>query len=232
MNEVENRTAIIANEWFRELPEDVVEQLVALAIRRKLGDGEMLYAKDAAPDGLYGVLRGRIRSSAVSAEGKELLIALFEPGNWFGEISMFDGLGRIHDGIAVGETEVLILPRQKFLALLEKNPHLYPYFLKMLCRKVRLALGEIENMYFLSVPVRLAKRLLTLSRAYGRQTSDGIMIDLHLPQDELGRMLGVTRQSISRILRSWEEQSWIKLQYGRLLLCNEAALLNVAAGNV
>lgn len=232
MNEMENRTAIVANDWFQELPEEISGQLAALSTRRKLHDGEMLYAKGDVPDGLYGVLRGRIRTSAVSAEGKELLVALFEPGNWFGEISMFDGLGRTHDGVAVGETEVLVLPQQKFLALLKQNPDLYPYFLKMLCRKVRLALSEMEGMYFLSVPVRLARRLLTLSRAYGRQTSDGIMIDLHLPQDDLGRMLGVTRQSISRILKLWEEQSWIKLQYGRLVLCDESALLNIAASEV
>src|SRR5690606_14195805 len=110
MSWTEERAALLNSDWFRELPADVVTQLAAMSVRRRLGDGELLFSKGDAPDGLYHVLRGRIRAYSTSSEGKELLVMQFERGSWFGEISMFDGLGRTHEGRAVEETEILILP--------------------------------------------------------------------------------------------------------------------------
>lgn len=224
----EERAALVASDWFRELPPEVVMQLAAMAVRRRLVDGELLFAKGDAPDGLYGVLRGRIRVCSVSSDGKELLVMLLEPGSWFGEISMFDGLGRTHDGRAVGDTEVMVLPRDKFLGLLLQQPELYPHFLKMLCRKLRLAFGYIEDSQFMPLAARLARRLLDLVALYGRETAEGTLIDLHLPQDDLGRMLGASRQSVSKELKAWESSGWIALDYGKVIVRDLAALRGIA----
>jgi CRP/FNR family cyclic AMP-dependent transcriptional regulator len=229
MSGTEERDALVASDWFRELPAEVVAQFAAMAQRRRLRDGELLFAKGDAPDGLYSVLRGRIRTGSVSSEGKELLVMQFEPGSWFGEISMFDGLGRTHDGYAAGDSEVLILPRDKFLGLLRQQPELYLHFLKMLCRKLRLAFNFIEDAQFMPLAARLARRLLDLAALYGRETSAGVLIDLHLPQDDLGRMLGASRQSVSKELKAWEAGGWIALDYGKVTLRDPARLRGVAA---
>src|SRR5579885_2169756 len=115
-------------EWFRDLPPAVVEELASFAVPRRLDDGALLFAKGDAADGLYGVVSGRVRISAAGADGKELLVNLFEPGDWFGEISMFDGLPRTHDAWAIGATELLLIPRERFRALLARRPELYPHF--------------------------------------------------------------------------------------------------------
>jgi len=224
----EERAALVASDWFRELPPEVVTQFAAMALRRRLADGQNLFVRGDAPDGLYGVLRGRIRASSVSSEGKELLVMQFEPGSWFGEISMFDGMGRTHDASAVGDTELLMLPREQFLALLRAQPELYPHFLKMLCRKLRLAFSYIEDSQFVALPARLARRLLDLVALYGKAAEDGTLIDLHLPQDDLGRMLGASRQSVSKELKSWEAAGWIQLEYGQLTVCDAASLRRIA----
>ncbi len=228
MKWTEEREVLLNSEWFRPLPEETVAQLAAMMTRRRLADGALLYAKGDAPDGLYCVLKGRIRNSTTSSDGRELLLMQFEPGTWFGEISMFDGLGRTHDGRAVGETDILILPRDRFLDLLAQQPDLYPHFMKMLCRKLRLAFAYIEDVQFEPLSVRLARRLLDLVALYGKATDDGTQIDIHLPQDDLGRSLGASRQGISKELKNLEARGWITLNYGRLLIRDLEALRQIA----
>lgn len=206
------------------LPDHVVELMQPLGRKQSFKRGEALFQVGSEPDGLYGVLKGRFRSSAVSPEGKELLIALFEPGSWFGEISMFDGLGRTHTAHAVVDSELLIVPRHKFLELLSERPELNQYFYQMLCSKIRLCFSRIEDDYFQPVYVRLAKKLFQLARAYGVPTDEGTLIDLHLPQEELSQMVGAARPVINRELKNWEKEEMVSVRYGKLTIKDMARL--------
>jgi len=217
---------------FLDLPAEAAAQFAALASRRRLADGELLYARRDPAEALYGLIRGRIRLSNVAPDGREVLAALFEPGDWIGELSLFDGLPRTHDAVAMGEAEVFVLPRPKLLSLLDAEPRLYRHLAARLARQLRLALSYIDDAVFLPLSLRLAKRLLQLARVYGQETPQGLLLDLHLPQEDLGRMLGASRQSVSKELKHWEKQGLLGLDYGRVLIRDLAAfrrMLNEAA---
>jgi len=217
----------VANEdsgLFLDLPAETAARFAALASRRSLGDGELLYARGDAAEALYGLIRGRIRLSNVAPDGREVLMTLFEPGDWIGELSLFDEQPRTHNATAVEEVEVFVLPRARLLALLDAEPLLYRHFAARLARQLRLALSYIDDVVFLPLSLRLAKRLLQLARVYGQDTPQGLLLDLHLPQEDLGSMLGASRQSVSKELREWEKQGWIGLDYGRVLIRDLAAL--------
>ncbi|MEH6418993.1 Crp/Fnr family transcriptional regulator [Pseudomonas sp. CGJS7] len=227
--DVLDSAALSADPWLRDLSTEVVAQLAAMSVRRRLRDGELLYARGDAADGLYGVVRGRIRLSVPTANGREMLFVLFEPGSWFGEVSMFDGEPRPQDARAVGESEILLLPRVRFLALLDEHPELYRGFTRLLCRKLRTALEFVEDALSLPLAARLGKRVLELARVYGVDDAQGRLIDLPLPQDDLASMLGATRQSVSKELKSWEQQGWIALRYRHVVLRDAAALERMVA---
>src|SRR5579859_1331167 len=91
---------------FLDLPAETAARFAALASRRSLGDGELLYARGDAAEALYGLIRGRIRLSNVAPDGREVLMTLFEPGDWIGELSLFDNQPRTHNATAVEEVEV------------------------------------------------------------------------------------------------------------------------------
>lgn len=224
---------IEASEWFRELPADVVQKLVCLARLRPLEDGATLFSRGDEADGLYGVMRGQVRISSVGSDGRELLVAMFEPGAWFGEISMFDDLPRTHDATAQGASELLLIPKQAFRQLLADDPGLYPHFLRMLCRKLRRSFGYIDSAAFLPLKGRLAYRLAELADLHGHAWGDGrIEIGLHLPQEELARMISATRPSVSRVLKSLEAEGSIELAYGRITICNLPRLRALAEGEI
>ena len=209
--------------WLDGAPQELERALAALAMPRRLLDGEMLYARGDRNDDLMGVRSGLIRLVGSTVDGHEGLMGLYRPGSWFGEMSFFDGLPRPTDAYAVGPTEVLVLPAVRLREVLDRHPLWYREFARVLCHKLRVALGHIEAS-FLPPQLRIAIRLLDLAEAYGRLTAAGLEIDLILPQEDLGRMLGLTRQSVNKELKALQARGWLDVKRGRITLTAVDAL--------
>ena len=210
--------------WPADTPASLLQQMAGLSHPRRLADGELLYARGDAPLGLIGVERGLIRNVYTTPDGHEILFGVFSSGDWFGEISLFDDLPRPLDAIAVGETSVQILPAAQFRALLDSEPAWYRHFARVLCNKLRVTFDTLADLFGLPLALRLTKRLLDLARAYGKPCDNGIRIDLTLSQEELGRMLGASRQSINKELTALRRRKLIALERGRITLLQPAAL--------
>src|SRR5690554_5853876 len=191
--------------------------MVGMARLRRLEDGQRLHAQGDLPDGLYGVSTGAMRISSTGADGREALLTILSPGNWFGEISLFDGLPRTHDAHAMGPTEVLVIPRREFHQLLERRPELYPHFMRLLCLRLR---------------ARLAKRLLMHAQQYSEPGPGGDRLSIQLSQETLGLMLNSSRQSINRLLKQFEQAGWVQIHYSQISILDEAALTRVATGSL
>lgn len=220
------------NRWFSELPVQVIDNIRAQVRHRQLNDGECIYAKGDLPDGLYGVIGGAARISNIGPDGREAVLAILSPGSWFGEISLFDGLPRSHNTHASGATELLFLPRQNFQQLLDKNPELYPLFMRLLCRRLRVTFAMQEDSALLALDSRLAKRLLMHAHNYGQTDVDGSHLAVQLSQESLGLMLNSSRQSINKILKRLEQAGWLEVRYGQIVILDEPALTRLASGEM
>ena len=109
--------------WFAGLPSTFSDALLALAESVSLATGQRLFARGDAPDGLYCVLRGVVRVTAISASGQEAILAMLEPPQWFGEIAVFDGQPRTHDCTADEDARVWFVPQRALDELLAAQPH-------------------------------------------------------------------------------------------------------------
>ena len=209
---------------FRGLEQDVLQQLAAVSYIKRFSNGTMIHAKGDPPEGLIAVVTGKAKVSSIAPDGKEMLFTVLESGSWFGEIALFDGRARSHDVYAMDTTEFLLVPSREFHRILDQQPHLYPHFMKLICSYVRVSYGALEDQTFLDLPARLAKRLLILADGFGVLVAEGIRVNLQLSQDELARMMGVARQSVSKELNNWERKGWIEIKYGRVLIRDRQAL--------
>ncbi len=230
--EVERHVALLQrNRWFRDLPEDCIHEMVQMARLRRLDDGQCLHARGDLPDGLYGVSSGAMRIGNTSIEGREALLTVLSAGNWFGEISLFDGLPRTHDAHAMGSTELLMIPRKDFQQLLGRRPELYPHFMRLLCRRLRLSFDMLEDNALLPLSARLAKRLLMHAQYYGDIVTSHEQLSIQLSQEMLGLMLNSSRQSINKMLKRLEQAGWISVHYSQISILDEAALTRLATGD-
>ena len=193
------------------LPDDVQRQLLQVAHRQQLQRGDSLFLKGSAPDALFGVVSGSLRVSVVAAGGREAVIAVLEPGHWFGEVSLFVGRERVYDTCAVDAAEVAVVYAEDFHRLVDAQPAVHMAFTRLVCMRLRQALAWIDDAILQPLPVRLAHRLLTLDARPGA-APDGTAV-LAVSQEDLAFMLGVSRQSVNRQLKLWEDEGVLRVGY-------------------
>ena len=210
------------NSLFRGLPRDTRVRIAALATRRTYEEGAVIFMRGDPGDSLCGVATGRVRISASAPGGKEVFLNIMEPGDAFGEIALLDGSPRTATATTMARTELIVIPRDAFSALLQSQPQLATHLIQLLCKRVRWTAELMEDTALLSVPARLAKRLLSLASAQGREPQRGAKIALS--QEELAQFLGLSRQIVNQHLQTWRAKNWISLGRGSVTLEDPQAL--------
>lgn len=219
---------LIHKDFLRTLPEALRRELEARAVRKRFEDGAVIFRRGDSAQGLLGVRAGRVQVLGHGGDGRDFVLTVLAPGEWFGELSLFDGLPRTHDNVAVGDTELWFVPQREFHALLRERPEFWPPFAELLSHRVRMLFHLLEDAVLLDLPTRLAKRILELAGDHGaEQRGGGVAIDLHLPQEDLAAMVGATREAVGRHLKGFEREGWIELAYGRLVVLSHDGLASL-----
>jgi CRP-like cAMP-binding protein len=125
-------------------------------------------------------------------------------------------------------SELMILTRNDFLGLLERESRLSIQIMQLLCQRIRWASGLAEDSALLEVPARLARRLLSLAKLHGHNTRAGA--HLRISQEEMARFLGLSSQIVNQHLPQWKREGWIDLCRGNMTITNLNALEAIAAG--
>jgi CRP/FNR family transcriptional regulator, cyclic AMP receptor protein len=203
-------TILGMNPLFSGLGAEAIGSLARLCQTRRLPAGQTLFVKGDPGDALYGVRRGQIRIETGTSAGERLTIEVFGAGDLFGEIAVLDGRPRTADAIAQEDAELFVLPRGDFLKTLERDGRLAIRIIELLCARLRSTNDRTEEMMFLPLSVRLARRLDTLVQDFGAE--------VQITQDELAGLVGVTRESVNRQLQEWRASGIVTLSRGRILV--------------
>ncbi|HYC43630.1 MAG TPA: Crp/Fnr family transcriptional regulator [Noviherbaspirillum sp.] len=226
-----DKCELLRKSWLSGFPEDVIADAAACGNLRPVGDGTLLHARGAEADGLYTIASGSVRFTRTTEDGHATTIGVLDAPSWFGEISLFDGLPRSHDGYALGPTTVLFHSRSDFKRLLDTYPAIYERFAKMLCLRLRATFDLVEEAAVAPLQQRLARRLLELAHLKPSMLEASVTArvrEVPLTQEELGHLLGKSRQSISKLLQAWEQNGLIQTKYGRISIKQPDALRKVA----
>ena len=172
--------------------------------------------------------RGAVRISSVSLSGKQVTLTYAEPGTWFGDIALFDGLPRTHDADAHGATTLLVVRKPDFKDLLAQHVELYDALLRLNCRRLRLMFDQFEDLNTRPLQARLAKQILLLARSYGIAQGEEIRIGLALAQEDLAQLLGASRQRVNQELKGFEREGAVRVEPTRLVVLSRDKLLAIA----
>jgi CRP/FNR family cyclic AMP-dependent transcriptional regulator len=203
--------------FFRGLDGRIVEGLVPHALTRNVQRGTLLFRKGDAGTNLYAVCAGAVRVSAPSDQGKDAVFSLFVPGEIFGEIAFLDGGPRTADAVMIESGQLMVIERRDFLPLLQAYPELAVRLLELLCGRLRRTSQQVEDIVFLGLEARLAKALLYLYEHSPAQK-------LKVTQRDISQLIGVSRESANKQLRSWQRRKWLKLERGGLTILAPDAL--------
>lgn len=213
-----HREAMHANPWFSTLPQAQREALLEAAVLIHWRRGALIYHQgdpaNAAGSGLYGLAGGTVKLSTLSEDGREAIFAVVEAGNWFGELSLIDGAPRTHNATALSAIDLLVVPSESFFDLMRDVVFSHAIS-QLLATHTRLLFAFTEDSALRGLRARIARRLLMIARVDSTQML-APRRTLTLPQESLARMLGVTRQTLSRELNVMAQEGLIALGYGHI----------------
>jgi CRP-like cAMP-binding protein len=221
------RELLRAGRWFRALPVDLQDRLLAGAKLHAFAADERIFSRGDPPTGLFAVIDGGVRVSSTTDEGKVALLTVVESPAWFGEIAVFDGLERTHDATAEGDTTVLQIPQAALDTLLAAEPRYWRDLALLVTHKLRLTFLVLEEAALLPIAVRLARRLLTMAEGYG-EWHDRKSRSVSVKQEQLAAMLAISRQTANQALKRLEAQGVVRLSYGAIEIVDHDALRRAA----
>ena len=224
-----DKGAVLArHEFFRELPAGVIGRLASRARLIGYMPGAQIFRKGDDGLGLLAVISGLVKISVPSDDGKEIVLRLVSRNEIFGEIALLDGGPRTADATAVTKSQLLSLDRRDFVPLLEDEPPLAIRLLTLVSHRLRQTSEQVEDMTFADPQKRLAKALLRLAEVQGGPPSETPRIAI--TQKELGRTIGLSRESTNKWLRDWEVAGHISLEKGACTIRDRGFLTALADG--
>lgn len=203
---------------FTDLPREQLAPLVKALRRQTYRKGQLILRQGELGDSLFVIVSGQVRIYTLSPDGHELSVLICGKGDFFGEMALLTGEPRSANAEAMRRTEVLVLCRQTFHEHLLSNPQAALYIIETLSQRLRRTTESFEELASLSVPQRVARKLLDLAERYGVKHEDGVLIDLDLSQEAVASLVGTTRESANRALRSLREQGLVQIDRVRILV--------------
>jgi CRP/FNR family cyclic AMP-dependent transcriptional regulator len=216
---------------FRDLERGALEAMAAIARVRRCAPRDVLVTEELPADGLYLITRGRASVSIAGRDGSPVTIGELGAGEIIGEISLLDGGTASATVTALTALDLIAIDRDGFLRLLDRHPRVAVSLLPVLAQRLRRLTRWADDLAALPVPSRLAKCLMALMAEHGQQIGPRrVRLAIKLSQQDLGMRIGVTRESINKHMRRWEQAGILLREAGHLVVCDVDKLRSLAAG--
>jgi CRP/FNR family cyclic AMP-dependent transcriptional regulator len=207
------------------LPTELLHGLFAKGRILPLAADQTLFLAGDEGDGCYRVEDGLLKASVAAPNGGERILAIMGPSAMVGELSMIDGAPRSASVTALRDSKLCFVSRADFETFGQSSPELYRHVMTVLARRLRDTNDALAASSFLSVKGRVARALLSLAEAFGRDVGSGrILIRQKVTQSDLAAMAGIARENVSRVLKEWTTRSLVSRLAGYYCLENKAAI--------
>ncbi len=207
---------------FQAMDDVALHALARVAQTRRFARREYIFYQNDPGDAVYVVRSGQLAILLATDDGRELVINKIGAGECFGELALLTDAPRSASAVARTSCELIRLPRAEFFQELAQQPKLMQQVLQMTAARLHASAERERALAFLDAPTRLARALLELDRA---ASAAGYIA---LSQAELAQHIGVTRQTIAKILSQWRRAGWVLTGRGRVALLDRAALRRCA----
>ncbi|MEJ2082624.1 MAG: Crp/Fnr family transcriptional regulator [Acidobacteriota bacterium] len=191
---------------FSELPDEDLEGIAALFRERRYRKNDIIFMEEDTGQYMYLVKEGRVKVTRLLPNGKEMILAFHETGEYFGEMALIDGGTTPASVTAVLPTTIFVMGAKEFSNLLE-HPKTNRVILKTLCNRCRDAWAQIEVLTFHNADARVRMAFHQLVKKRGVETDNGYMIPMKLTHKELSDIVGISRETATRVLSHLQEQN-------------------------
>ena len=202
---------LAAAPWAQALPPARLARIEAETSVRECSSGGLVCRRGERVEHWIGVVEGLVKMANVSAQGKAMSFTGIGTGGWFGEGSLLKDEPRRYDIVALRDSKIAYMPRATFMALLDESVGFNRFLLIQLNERLGQFIGLVEHDRLLGPDARLARGLASL---FNPHLYPGIRSTLPISQEELGQLVGLSRQRVNQALQVLEHKGLLRVEYG------------------
>lgn len=203
---------------FSQLTSEQLREVEGASFSREFSRGEVVYLPSDMSDSVLLLARGRVRIYHVTSEGKQAILSFVEPGEMFGELSLFNPSQREEHAEAADKSLVVLMPREVVHRLMMRHPQISISLTRLYGLRLRRIERRLKSLLYRSSRERLIHLLLELAEKYGRQTDSGLLIDLRISHQDMASAIGATRETVTITLGELQQEGLIQIIRRRVYL--------------
>lgn len=212
---------------FEDLADHDLEKLSKIMVVKHFSKGEMLFMEGDDGNSMYIIKSGKVKILNISEDGKEKIFSILSDGEFLGEMSLIDTETRSATAEAMENLETYIIYKSEFLEMLKGNFTIVMKILQALSKRIRTMNKKVEILTFKDVYCRFADALLELSEKYGVVSKNYITLNIQLTHKDLANMLGITRETMTRLITKFKKDKIIDVEDKKILILDSAKLSEI-----
>ena len=211
------------------MPQALRERVLEKSSVRSYDKGQFLSLEGSPAKGLFAVLEGQVHLVAAVGTGDEALVHVGGPGFWFGEFGVLTGKQTVVTAIAHTPVRALLLPKSRFDLIVEEDPRSFRHFAELVFERYAVLVRAFADIQESTPDTRLRRRLAALVQLQREDRTEHGHVALDVTQADLSRMIGVSRQTLNRLLGQLQERGLIELGFRKITVPDPRRLGEVAA---
>jgi len=217
---------------FKNLHYSELQKINSLITKKNHLKGTTLFTEGDLAKDLYIVRYGRVKLYEMSEDGRQQIIRLLEPGDFFGELALFmEQQHYLLNAESLEDTGICLLSQDDLKVLIHSNPDISLGIMQALTERLSYAEKFISTLTLKTIEQRLISWLLAMAEKEGVLVAKGIRLTIHLPRHELANLFGTTRETISRKLSKLQADGLIALSGQKhIIILNKKELMILAQG--
>lgn len=205
---------------FSSLTNTEIDGLVNKLVVKKFKKHETILYEEDTNEFMYIILLGKVKVIRMTEDGKEIILAVHQSGDFFGELSLIDGKTTPASVISTEDSLVAIISKKDFFSILLVQNKVMVSLLKIFCSRLRKCWDTIQLLNFNNASQRVKMLFIMLSEEYGKKSPEGMTLNIKLTHQDIAEMSGMTRETITRIVDKWQKSGDITVLKNKFIRLN------------
>lgn len=212
---------------FNALTPDEIKEIHPYISKLSIKKKDVIFSEGDPSDWFYIVLKGKVKITKLSQEGKEIIIEIITPMDFFGGLAVIKGFPYPANAIAMEDTELLKISRSNLMRILDRFPGLMYCMALQLGDRMKESHETLKNIALERVEARIASLLLKLADKTGKETEGGTMIEMKLTKQDIAEMVGTTVETSIRTMSKFKKNGILSDKEGRIIIKDIDKLKNL-----
>jgi CRP/FNR family transcriptional regulator len=196
---------------FSTLTGDELEQVSGKVVEKRFKKNEVILYEEDTNEFVYMILAGGVKAVQTSEDGKETILAMHQPRDFFGEMTLIDGKTVPATVVATEDSHIAIISKKDFYLLLYSQNKVLERLLQILCNRLRESWEKIKILTYKDASLRIKTLFVMLSGEYGEKTPEGVTLKVKLTHQSVADMTGLARETVTRVLDRWQRDGEIAI---------------------